>query len=58
MAIVMLFHHQGPPRARAYQRLVRSPLRVEFVVGLLAASAIVAFGIVAYFTFAPLAVAP
>jgi hypothetical protein len=58
MGIVTLFHHQGSSGARHYQRLIRSPLRVELVVGLLAAAAIVAFGIVAYFAFAPSAVAP
>ena len=58
MGIVPLFQHQGVLRAGNYQRRAASSPRIEFIVGLLAASAIVAFGIVAYFTFAPLAGAP
>ena len=57
MGIVPLFH-QGALRAGNYQRRTRPSPQIELVVGLLAASAIVAFGVVAYFTFAPLAGAP
>ena len=57
MGIVPLFH-QGALRAGNYQRRTRPFPQIELVVGLLAASAIVAFGLVAYFTFAPLAGAP
>ena len=58
MGIASLFHHQGALRASNYQRRTGSPVQIELVVGLLAASAMIAFGIVAYFTFAPLAGAP
>jgi hypothetical protein len=58
MGIVPLFHHQGALRTGNYQRRTGSSVQIELVVGLLAASAIVAFGIVAYFTFAPLAGTP
>jgi hypothetical protein len=58
MGIAPLFHYQGALRAGNYQRRAPSSVRIELVVGLLAASAMVAFGIVAYFTFAPLAGAP
>ena len=57
MGTVLLLH-QGAIRVGRYQRRGRTSLRIELVVGLLAASAIVAFGIVAYFAFAPLTGAP
>jgi hypothetical protein len=58
MGIASPFHHQGALGATNHQRRTGSSLRIELAVGLLLASAIVAFGLVAYFTFAPLVGAP
>jgi hypothetical protein len=58
MATRTLFHRPGAFARRKSRSLDAASLRIDLIVGSLAACAIVAFFIVAYFAFAPLAPAP
>jgi hypothetical protein len=51
MGMTAIFNHRGQIGARKSRRRDESSRRIDIVVGLLAASAIVAVFIVAYFTF-------
>ena len=53
-----LFHRPGAFAGRRSPSLDAASLRIDFIVGSLAACAIVAFFLVAYFAFAPLAPMP